>query len=177
MSLSDERNRHARSAHRTVARRVGTAVLGAALLAYGLFLTIGTVRTLLEPETRVQLHCGLARDRTCPASWTLDRQVVHGTADDPYSAHRYSRFIDHPANATLTMHVSGKQATMTPATSAVLTSLLLVVMGSGMLVGPFVRRKGQRQMTLGVFGNRALYRSRSAAQRHGNGSPDTGGRQ
>jgi hypothetical protein len=133
MSVSDDRHRGVTV--RTVVRRVGLVILGIALAGFGVYSTVSEVRIFLEPKARVRLDCEIGhRDHSCPASWMIGHQDVHGTASDPFSGHRYSRFLDHSPNAVLTMHVSGNQAKMTPATSIFFVFLAFPVFG---LVVPY----------------------------------------
>lgn len=121
-----------------VVRGVGLVVLGIALASWAVYATVSMVRMFLAPKTRVHLDCGLrSPDFGCPASWTIDGRTVQGTASDPYSGHRYSRLIRYDSNAVLTMHVSEKQARMTPSTSSMLTFPGLFVFGVGMMTYPF----------------------------------------
>ena len=138
MSVSAGRSRHGGATVRVVVRRGVLAVLGVALASYGVYSAISAVRICWEPETRVRLECEIGhRDHSCPASWAIDHHTVHGAASDPYSGHRYSRFLDHAPNAVLTMHVSGNQATMTPAASSMFAFLGFPVFGLGMMLAPF----------------------------------------
>lgn len=131
-------SRHGAPTRRSPARRVVLAVIGVALLGYGLYSAVGSARVLLEPTARVRLDCQVGqRDFTCPASWTINDRTVHGTASDPFSTHRFSRFIDHSPNAVLSMHVSGNRATMTPDTTTMLVSIGFPIWGLGMILGPF----------------------------------------
>lgn len=131
-------SRHGAPARRSPVRRVLLAVIGAAIAGYGLYVAIGSVRILTEPTAQVRLDCQVGeRDHSCPASWTIDGRTVHGTATDPFSGHRFSRFINHPENTVLSMHVSGNQAKMTPAAVSAFEAIALPLWGLGMIIGPF----------------------------------------
>jgi hypothetical protein len=138
--------RHGAPRRRSPGRRVVLAVIGVALLGYGLYSAVGSGRTLLEPKARVRLDCQVGqRDQSCPASWTVDGRTVRGTASDPYSGHRFSRFIDHSPNAVLTMHVSGDRATMPPDATSILISIGFPIWGLGMILGPFWYKLSSRR--------------------------------
>jgi hypothetical protein len=132
-------SRHGAPRRGSPVRRGVLAVIGAALLGYGLYSAVSSVRIVLEPTARVRLDCQVGeRDHGCPASWTIDGRTVHGTASDPFSGRWFGRFVNHPPNAVLTMHVSGNQAKMTPAASSLFISVGLPILGLGMILGPFM---------------------------------------
>ena len=108
---------------------------GVALVAVGVFWAVGAVRVYLQPTARVSVVC-FEVDRPCEATWTSRGRTVHGTADDPYSGHRYSRVV-HDAlfhRTTLTLHVSGTRATMTPNGDSLPIDAGMVLIGGGLVV-------------------------------------------
>jgi hypothetical protein len=125
-----------------VVQKVGLVILGVALVGGGLYATIGMARIVLEPTAQVHLECGIFyrgySTDACPATWEIGHRTVHGTASDPFPDHQYSRFIGHTRTATLTMHVSGNRARMSPHPKSMILFALMFVFGVVIAMYPFL---------------------------------------